>query len=41
VLVIEPLPTSIRTHWKDVEVATLYEHGLRVTGTTAGALVGA
>lgn len=39
VLVIEPHPTAIQSRWRDVEVATLYEHGLRVTGTTAGALV--
>ncbi len=41
VLVLEPLPASLQGNWKDVEVATLYEHGLRVTGTTAGAFVSA
>jgi hypothetical protein len=42
VIVLEPLPESLqgKGNWKDVEVATLYEHGLRVTGMTAGAFVG-
>jgi len=41
VIVLEPLPESLQDNWKDVEVATLYEHGLRVTGMTAGAFVSA
>jgi hypothetical protein len=41
VLVLDPFPAPIQGDWKKVEVATLYEHGLRVTGTTAGALVSA
>jgi hypothetical protein len=39
VIVLEPSPTSVQGDWKSVEVATLYEHGLRMSGTTAGALV--
>jgi hypothetical protein len=43
VLVIDPLPTPLQAKrdWKDVEVATLYEHGVRVRGAKAGALLGA
>ncbi len=41
VIVLEPLPASLQGNWKDVEVATLYEHGLRVTGMTAGAFISA
>ncbi|WP_257447869.1 hypothetical protein [Archangium lipolyticum] len=41
VVVIDPFPAPIQGDWRNVEVATLYEHGLRVTGTTAGELVGA
>jgi hypothetical protein len=41
VLVIDPFPAPIQGNWRKVEVATLYEHGLRVTGTTAGELIGA
>ncbi|HYO68851.1 MAG TPA: hypothetical protein VEU33_22490 [Archangium sp.] len=41
VLVIDPLPASLqaRTRWQDVEVATLYAHGVRVKGAKAGALL--
>ena len=41
VIVLEPLPVSLQGDWRHVEVATLYEHGLRMRGTTVGALVGA
>ncbi|QRN98991.1 hypothetical protein JRI60_08170 [Archangium violaceum] len=41
VLVVDPFPTPIQGDWRNVEVATLYEHGLRVTGATAGELIGA
>ncbi len=41
VIVLEPLPTSTQGEWKQVEVATLYEHGLRMRSTTLGALVDA
>ena len=40
-IVLEPLPVSTQGDWRHVEVATLYEHGLRMRGTTVGALVGA
>ncbi|WP_143195770.1 hypothetical protein [Archangium sp. Cb G35] len=41
VLVIEPMPASLQAgaRWQDVEVATLYEHGVRVKGAKAGALL--
>jgi hypothetical protein len=41
VLAIDPLPASLQaaTRWQDVEVATLYEHGVRVKGAKAGALL--
>ncbi|HEX5750756.1 MAG TPA: hypothetical protein VFZ09_31310 [Archangium sp.] len=41
VLVIDPLLASLRagTRWQDVEVATLHEHGVRVKGAKAGALL--
>ncbi|WP_375771883.1 hypothetical protein NR798_13660 [Archangium gephyra] len=41
VLVIDPLPASLQTkaNWQDLEVATLYEHGVRVKGAKAGALL--
>lgn len=41
VLVIDPLPASLqaKTRWQDMEVATLYEHGVRVKGAKAGALL--
>ncbi|MCY1080542.1 hypothetical protein [Archangium lansingense] len=41
VLVIDPSPASLRTKgdWRDAEVATLYEHGVRVKGAKAGALL--
>ncbi|AKJ01753.1 Hypothetical protein AA314_03379 [Archangium gephyra] len=41
VLVIDPLLASLQTgvRWQDVEVATLYEHGVRVKGAKAGALL--
>jgi hypothetical protein len=38
VIVLEPLPTSAQGEWKQVEVATLYEHGLRMRSTTLGTL---
>lgn len=43
VLVIDPLPAPLqaRGDWKNIEVATLYEHGVRVRGAKAGALLGA
>ncbi|PTL77605.1 hypothetical protein DAT35_43195 [Vitiosangium sp. GDMCC 1.1324] len=41
VLVIDPFPAALPGNWKDVEVATLYEHGVRMKGAKAGALVGA
>jgi|GEM_PF-2842278 len=41
VLVVDPLPASLqaKANWQDLEVATLYEHGVRVKGAKAGALV--
>lgn len=41
VLVLEPVPASLHTKgdWRDLEVATLYEHGVRVRGAKAGALL--
>jgi hypothetical protein len=39
VLVIDPHPTSYKGPWKDVEVATIYEHGVRIEGAKAEALV--
>jgi len=39
VIVLEPLPMSAQGEWKQVEVATLYEHGLRMRSTTLGTLV--
>ncbi|HYO51960.1 hypothetical protein, partial [Archangium sp.] len=41
VLVLDPRPASLPGSWKDVEVATLYEHGVRVKGAKAGALASA
>ncbi|WNG49463.1 hypothetical protein F0U60_39080 [Archangium minus] len=41
VLVLNPLPASPQGNWKDVEVAALYEHGVRMKGVKAGALVSA
>lgn len=41
VLVLEPLPASPQGNWRDVEVAALYEHGVRMKGVKAGALVNA
>ncbi|QRK08329.1 hypothetical protein JQX13_51850 [Archangium violaceum] len=41
VLVLEPLPASPQGNWKGVEVAALYEHGVRMKGAKAGALVNA
>jgi hypothetical protein len=41
VLVIDPLLASLQAgvRWQDVEVATLYEHGVRLKGAKAGALL--
>lgn len=39
VLVIDPHPASYKGPWKDVEVATLHEHGVRIAGAKAEALV--
>jgi hypothetical protein len=41
VLVVDPLPAALqaKANWQDLEVATLYEHGVRVKGAKAGALV--
>jgi hypothetical protein len=41
VLVVDPLPAALqaKANWQDLEVATLYEHGVRVRGAKAGALV--
>ncbi len=41
VLVIDPLPAALlaKARWQDVEVATLHEHGVRVKGAKAGALL--
>jgi hypothetical protein len=41
VLVLDPHPASLPGNWREVEVATLYEHGVRVRGAEAGALVNA
>lgn len=38
-LVIDPHPAAYKGPWKDVEVATLYEHGVRLRGAKAEALV--
>ena len=39
VLVIDPLPSPLPEGWRDVEVATLYAHGVRMKGLRAGAVV--
>jgi hypothetical protein len=39
VLVVDMHPASYKGSWKDVEVATLYEHGVRLRGAKAEALV--
>ncbi|MGZ3461608.1 MAG: hypothetical protein ACXU86_24215, partial [Archangium sp.] len=39
VLVLDPLPAPLRGNWRDVEVATLYEHGVRIKGAKAETLV--
>lgn len=39
VLVIDPHPAAYKGSWKDVEVVTLYEHGVRLRGAKAEALV--
>ncbi len=38
-IVIDPSPMSAQGEWRQVEVATLYEHGLRMRATTVGAFV--